>query len=204
MKKYLVECIGSFFFVLCIGLAVRSAGDLTPFVIGTSLMVLVYAWWYISGGHYNPAVTLWLAVSNKFSWSQVLPYWISQILGAVIAGLCVPGLLGTHLPLLAVDPSMTRLVVSEFLFTFLLVYVVHHVAVSNSGNSFYGLAIGFAVMVGAYAVGPISGAAFNPAVVIGSTFDGLFARKSVPRYVVTQLAAAAFAGLVYNAVTEPD
>lgn len=127
-------------------------------------------------------------MSNKFARSQVLPYRISQIVGAAFAGLCVPGLLGAHLPFLAVDPSMTRLVVSEFLFTFLLVYVVHHVAISNPGNSFYGLAIGFAVMAGAYAVGPVSGAAFNPAVVIGSTFDGLFARKSVPRYVVTQFA----------------
>ena len=204
MKRYLVEFIGTFFFVLCIGLAVKSATVLTPLVVGLSLMVLIYAWWHISGGHYNPAVTLGLAVSGKFPWSQVAPYRISQLTGAIVWALCAPGLLGAHLSLVSLDAGMTRIVVGEFLFTFLLVYVVHHVIVSNPGNQFYGLAIGFTLVVAIYCIGPISGSAINPAVVIGSIFDGLFERKSVPRYVVTQCAWAAFAGLVYNAVTEKD
>ncbi len=202
MKKYVVEAIGTFFFVLCIGLAVRFSGSLAPLVIGAALMVLVYAGAYISGGHYNPAVTLGLATSGKFSWSQVLPYWISQLVGAIIWGRLVSRFLSGYLTPLSLDPSAVKVIVAELLFTFALVYVVHHVAAaeSNSNNSFYGLAIGFTVLVGGYVVGTYSGGAFNPAVVIGSYFNGLFTFDTAWQHLVGQLIGAILAGLCCKAL----
>lgn len=168
MKKYLGEVLGTFFFVLSIGLAVQFGGEMTALAIGVALMVLVYAGAHISGAHFNPAVTLGLAVSGKHSWSQVIPYWISQLLGAVLAGYLVTWIVGSALTTVALDPEALKVIIVELLFTFVLVWVVLNVAATdnNSGKSFYGLAIGLAVFVGAVSVGSISGGAFNPAVVI--------------------------------------
>lgn len=78
--------------------------------------------------------------------------------------------------------------------------MVLNVATSRgtSGNSFYGLAIGFTVLAGAYAMGPISGAAFNPAVVLGLTLVGLFAASNIWIYFVANFAAAAAAAAMFK------
>ncbi len=203
MNKYLVEFIGTFFLVLTVGCTVISpgAGNLAPLAIGASLMVMVFAGGHISGAHYNPAVTLGVWLRGKCQTKDVIPYWISQIVAAVIAGLVVrffkngstvtPGSFATIPSLLA-----------EFLFTFALVYVVLHVATSKdtAGNSFYGLAIGMTVMTGAYAVGNISGGAFNPAVVVGLCVMGLSTWKSMWIFWLAELVAGAAAALVFDLV----
>lgn len=81
MKKYITEFIGTFFLVCVIGLAVANAGTMAPVAIGFILMVMVYAGGHISGAHYNPAVTLGLALSKKINMAEVIPYWIAQIAG---------------------------------------------------------------------------------------------------------------------------
>ena len=80
---------------------------------------------------------------------------------------------------------------AEFLFTFALVYVVLNVATAKGteGNSFYGLAIGFTVVAGAYAVGSVSGGAFNPAVAVGGSIMNIFAWGNIWIYLVAQLAS---------------
>src|SRR5476649_1297781 len=90
MKKYLVEFIGTFFLVLTIGMSVidPGAGALAPLAIGSALMIMVYAGGHVSGGHYNPAVTLAVWLRGRCAAADVLPYWISQILGALAAA-CV-------------------------------------------------------------------------------------------------------------------
>jgi aquaporin Z len=107
----------------------------------------------------------------------------------------VPALPGSGLPIL---PAL----VAEFLFTFALVYVVLNVATAKgtAGNSFYGLAIGMTVMTGAFAVGNISGAAFNPAVAVGVTIMGLSTWANIWVYWVSELLAGALAALVFKAV----
>jgi aquaporin Z len=203
MNKYLVELIGTFFLVLTIGCTVISpgAGDLAPIAIGASLMVMIFAGGHISGGHYNPAVTLGVWIRGRCEARDVLPYWVSQLIGAVLAALVVQFLKGSsHKPV--GNPPILPALLAEFLFTFALVYVVLHVATAKgtAGNSFYGLAIGMTVMSGAFAVGNISGGAFNPAVALGITLMGLSAWSSIWIFWVAELAAGAGAALVFKAV----
>src|SRR4051794_23411299 len=176
MAKYIVEFIGTFFLVFTIGMTVLGAdpstpaAGLAPLAIGSVLMVMIYAGGHISGGHYNPAVTLAVWIRGRCATADVIPYWIAQFAGAVLAAFVVTylrGDFGTPGP----DPSVPKAFLVEFLFTFALAYVVLNVATSKAtaGNSNYGLAIGFTVMVGAFSVGSISGAAFNPAVAVGVT-----------------------------------
>src|SRR6202040_1585826 len=113
--------------------------------------------------------------------------------GAVAASLTVPFLPNAWLPVTAMKPSIGPALLAEFLFTFALVYVVLNVATAkaNIGNSFYGLAIGFTVMTGAFAVGGISGGAFNPAVAVGISVMGLSAWSHLWIYLVATLAGGA-------------
>ena len=100
---------------------------------------------------------------------------------------------------------MAKWFLSEFLFTFALVYVVLNVATAkaNAGNSFYGLAIGSTVMVGAFTVGPISGGAFNPAVALGCLYMGLLSVHNFVLYIATQFSAGVLAGWIFK-VLNPD
>src|SRR5271154_7381573 len=91
MKKYLVEFIGTFFLVLAVGMNViiPGSGSLAPLAIGATLMVMVYAGGHVPGGHYNPAVTLAVWLRGRCAKADVLPYWVSQILGALAASFIV-------------------------------------------------------------------------------------------------------------------
>jgi len=170
VKRYLTELIGTFFLVLTIGLATLGNAQLAPIAIGSALMVMVYMGGHVSGAHYNPAVTLAVLVRGKIDATEVAPYWLSQIAGAVAAGAAVYAIVGeTFAPAPAPEASALAVLLAETLVTFALSLVVLNVATSEKtkGNSYYGLAIGFTVLAGAIVAGPVSGGAFNPAVGIG-------------------------------------
>jgi len=183
MKNYLTEALGTFFLVLVIGLVVASGSEFAPIAIGTALMVMVYAGWHVSGGHYNPAVTLGLSIAGKSPWSQAIPYMISQLIGAFLASGISYRLVGQNLIVSpAITTSSLTAIVAELLFTFALVYVVLNTACTKAteGNSYYGLAIGLTVMAAAFAVWWISWWAFNPAVAAGpQLFDLLMWGTSI-------------------------
>ena len=212
--KYLVELIGTFFLVFTIGMTVMGpdASPLAPLAIGASLMIMIYAGGHISGGHYNPAVTLgvFLRGGNKISVADVIPYWVAQVVGAILAGVLVLYVKGN--PPAAVPAANAHVdgvaekVLVEFLFTFALVWVVLNVATSKdtAGNSFYGLAIGFTVVVGAFAVGAVSGGAFNPAVAIGATTMKLISAADVWIHIVADLLGGVAAAFVFRFVNPKD
>ena len=134
-----------------------------------------------------------------------MPYWVAQLIGAGIAAALVKFLKAGPVAApgnLSVLPSL----LAEFLFTFALVYVVLNVATAKgtSGNSFYGLAISMTVMVGAFAVGGISGGAFNPAVAVGIILMGLASWSSIWIFRLAELLAGAAAALVFKAVNPGD
>jgi aquaporin Z len=170
-------------------------------------MVMVYAGGHMSGGHYNPAVTLAVLVRGRIGATEAFGYWIAQLAGGAVAALAVRATVrasASHV----VAPAQHALwmaLFAEFLFTFALGYVVLNVATSKDhpDNSFYGLAIGATVIAGAVAVGGISGGAFNPAVVVGGAAMGLFAWSTLT-YVAAQLVAGAGAGLVFRALNPED
>jgi aquaporin Z len=207
VNKYVTEFIGTFFLVLTIGCTVvgSGAGAFAPLAIGSALMVMIFAGGHISGGHFNPAVTLGVWMRGKCDAKDVAPYMGSQILGALLAALTVKFLKGSA----AVTPiqlTMLPALFAEFLFTFALVYVVLNTATAKgtSGNSFYGLAIGFTVMVGAFSVGNISGGAFNPAVAVGISIMGLSSWSNLWIYLVANFAGGALAAGAFKALNPTD
>ncbi len=207
MNKYLTEFIGTFFLVLTVGCTViiGGSGVIPPLAIGSALMVMVYAGGHVSGGHYNPAVTLGVWIRGRCATKDVVPYWVAQIIGAALAAVVVGCLRGEHTASpMTVKPLPALL--AEFLFTFALVYVVLNSATAkaNAGNSFYGLAIGFTVVVGAFAVGGISGGAFNPAVAVGISVMGLSPWPNLWIYLLADLVGGLVAGLTFKFINPED
>ena len=204
LRKYLVEFIGTFFLVFTVASAVLLGGEgvIAPLAIGFALMIMVYAGGHISGGHYNPAVSFAAAIRGALAWGQLIPYWIFQVLGAAGAALLVANY--ATLPAVGECPfTLTQVIIGEFLFTFALCYVVLQVATSKKteGNSYYGLAIGSTVMVGAFAVGGIFClGAFNPAVAVGLGLIHSACWAGVGVIALTNLVAGACAALVYKFV----
>ena len=207
-RKYATELIGTFIFLFAIAAAVLSSSSLAPLAIGSALMVMVYAGGHVSGGHYNPAVTLAALVRGRIRFADAVAYWVCQVVG---------GLLGMSLARWVVHPAhvatltlsghvLAAAFVAELVFTFALCYVVLNVATSkdNPNNSFYGVAVGFTIMVGAITVGAISGGVFNPAVAISGATIGLFAWSTLWIYIVAQLVAGIVAGLVFLALNSDD
>lgn len=210
MNKYVTELIGTFFLVLTIGatvigLGAADAGFMAPLAIGAVLTVMVYAGGHISGAHYNPAITLAVWMRGRCPTSEVPGYIIAQILGAVLAALVVGFLTGgPAAPPAPID--IPKSLVAELLCTFALAYVVLNVATAkaNSGNSYFGLAIGLTVTASAYAVGNISGGVFNPAVAIGVGVMNLVNITDIWVHIVADFAGAALAALVFRFVNPTD
>ncbi|MBV9009409.1 MAG: aquaporin [Verrucomicrobia bacterium] len=207
MNKYVAEFIGTFFLVLtvgCTGIG-AAAGVIAPLAIGAALMVMVFAGGHISGAHYNPAVTLGVLIRGKLKPGDAVPYWIAQFIAAAVAALLVSKVLRGGAPITAIAPKIGPALLAEFLFTFALVYVVLNAATAEgtSGNSFYGLAIGMTVMAGAFAVGDISGGAFNPAVALGISLLGISIWHNLWIYLVANFAGGIAAAAVFNVINPP-
>jgi aquaporin Z len=197
-RKLVVEFVGTFFLVYTVCMATHpqtGAGALAPLAIGAVLMVMVFAGGHISGAHYNPAVSTAVLIRGKMTSQEWGGYVLVQLVAAVLAGLLGRAVIGAGTA--GAFASTGKMLIVEFLFTFALAYVVLNVATARGteGNSFYGLAIGFTVAAGAFAVGGLSGGAFNPAVALGASVLGIFKWSNIWIYVVACLlggAAAAF------------
>ncbi len=205
MARYLTEFVGTFFLVLAIGLTVLAGTPLAPLAIGAMLLVMVYMGGHVSGAHYNPAVSLALLLRGKLATGDFVPYVLAQLAGAFVAAFVVKLLLGRSFAPAPGDGvgSFSALLV-EVLFTFALALVQLNVTASERtrGNSFYGLAIGFTIVAAAFAGGPVSGGAFNPAVGIGPTLvHGLTGGGSWSHlwlYLVGPFVGGALAAMVFG------
>lgn len=219
--KYLTEFIGTFFLVLTIGLTVNQdwAGtSMAPLAIGCALMIMVYMGGHVSGGHYNPAVSLAAALRGAMKMADLIPYWVAQVAGALAAAYVVSIVIispeGAEVATNYFGPapgagytlSSPGPWIVEILFTFALALVVLQTATSagTKNNSFYGLAIGFTVVVAAFAGGGISGGAFNPAVGIGPNVikqfvgGGAGAINNIGLHVVGPFIGGALAAFVFQ------
>ncbi len=197
--KLIIEFIGTFFLVLTIGLSAN------PIAIGAVLVAMVYLGGYISGAHYNPAITLAVWMRRKISARDAGWYVLVQLVAAIVAA-AVYFVISGKVMVVTPGPGVTfgRALLAEIIFTLALVSVVLHTAISNKakGNNYYGLAIGFTLLVGAFSVGSISGGAFNPAVGLGPAlfdFSSLSSHASnLGLYLVGPLAGGALAAIVFG------
>jgi aquaporin Z len=216
MRKYLTEFIGTFFLVLTICLMTNPkigpnfGGALTPLAVGSALMVMVYMGGHVSGGHYNPAVSLAVLLRGRLGLVDFVFYMIAQVLGAMAACGVAHLILASRFPLApATTTTVEMAVLVEALFTFALALVVLNVATSTKteGNSYYGLAIGFTILVAAFAGGPISGGAFNPAVGTGLIVTDVLLAKGVANdlwiYWAGPMVGGLVAAVVYRLQQEP-
>ena len=144
-------------------------------------------------------MSLGVWVRGKLSLNDTLIYWVSQLIGAALAAYVAKYFLGAsgsgndHI-------ETGKSILAELVGTFALVTVVLNTATSskNAGNSYYGLAIGFTVLAMAYALGGISGGAFNPAVAFGMTLFGAFSPSNIWIYLIGNLGAGLLAGFMYK------
>lgn len=184
---------------------------MAPLAIGLGLAAMVYMGGHISGAHYNPAVSFGLFLRGVLPPVELALYWFTQFLAGSLAFLLAYQLSGKSVGIYpgAGVPWYWALV-AEVLFSAALVLVVLNVAATKetAGNSYYGIAIGFTVASGAYVVGPISGAAFNPAVgfaaTLGAALFGHGTWSDLWIYIVGPLAGAALAVVIHRVQVRPQ
>jgi aquaporin Z len=207
-RKYVVEFIGTFFLMFAVAMASYSGSVFTPLAAGATLMVMIYAGGHISGGHFNPAVTMAVLWRRRIGIGDAVGYWIAQLAGGVIAAVIARAVVNPVAvrTLTLTGHAEAAAAVAELLFTFALCYVVLNVATSKdqARNGFFGLAIGFTVVAGAFAIGAVSGGSLNPAVTLGAGVGGLFAWSTIWIYFLVQLGAGVAAGLTFLGLNPDD
>lgn len=207
MRRYATEFVGTFFLVFTVCTAVLGGTSLAPLAIGAVLAAMIFAGGHISGGHYNPAVSLAVYLRGKLSLVDLGAYAVAQLVAGVVAALTAKYVVPNTVTAFTVSgDAIVRAALVELLFTFALGYVVLSVATSKDhpNNSFYGLAIGFTVLAGAVAVGPVSGGAFNPAVGLGTLVAGIAGVSALWVYLFATLAGGAIAGVVFRWLNPDD
>mmetsp|Transcript_19013 Transcript_19013/g.34352 ORF Transcript_19013/g.34352 Transcript_19013/m.34352 type:complete len:459 (+) Transcript_19013:102-1478(+) len=209
-SRYISEFIGTYMLVFSVGCNVVASGSAWAVVsIAATLMVAIYALGSVSGGHFNPAVTFAVGLAGKMPWIEVATYMAVQVAAGTLAGASYTVLLMETLPL---SPGKGvvwwQAGLAEFFYTFMLAFVVLNVAVTrrHANDQFYGLAIGFVVVAGGYAAGPLSGGCFNPAVALGidisSMYRGNFGWSLL--YTCFELAGGALATTLFKVVRPDD
>jgi aquaporin Z len=192
MKKLLMEFLGTFFLVLTVALTAN------PFAIAAMLMAWVYIGGYVSGAHYNPAVSLAVALRGRLPWDQVPLYMIAQTLGG-FAAFAMASFLHGHITMPAPGAGVTlfQAFIVELLLAFILALVVLTVATADKfkGNTIFGFAIGFTIPALAVLGTPISGGLFNPALALGAlSFGALKGMHIVFLHLVMYVAGALLGG----------
>jgi len=204
LHKLFAEFIGTFMLLVSFGFNVLS-GDPTWGVISIActLMVLVYALGSVSGGHFNPAVSVAVGLARKMTWKDVCAYVCTQCAAGIVGGLTYAVVLGRTFNLGPTGShSWWEAGLAEFIYTCLLCFVVLNTACSKrrpGADQFFGVAIAFSIVAGGYGAGAISGGCFNPAVVLGimaSSSGNVFGWCIV--YCAFQVWAAALAAELFS------
>ena len=180
---------------------------------GTIVVATVYALGHVSGNHINPAVTLGLAVTGKFPWSQVLPYIAAQVAGAVFGAAAIIGVLGHKasdvglgVASYADSTPVLQAFTAEFVGTFILVFTIFGVIHRKASAGFAGVAIGLVVFAAIIPVAPTTGASINPARTVGPMLvqqiaGGTVNWNQLPVYLSAELLAGALAALAFGFIS---
>lgn len=215
----MAEFIGTFMLVITVCLVVvqDAQAPVTSIIgIASSLMCMIYALWNVSGANFNPAVSFALLLTNNLPAKEFGLYVLAQLFGGFSAvGIATSFYPDWHVGLgvgsksTAVHlahGSVAAIVVAEIFYTALLVFAVLNSAVRDAGNQYFGLIIGFSVIVGGVSVGSLSGGAFNPAVALSLFFGGVFHVKhfnaqSAFLYPASELIGAAVAAGIFKVIS---
>jgi aquaporin Z len=205
--EYAVEAIGTFSLVFTVGAAVGSASPFALLGLGAVLVVMVYSGGYLPGGHYNPAVTLAMLMRHRVALRDAIAHWIVQLgagllAAALVRGIVDPAQVASNAAMSPAGHTLVIALVLELIITFALCYMVLDVATSkrHSNSSRYGLALGFTVLAGAFAVAAISGGPFNPEASLGTAVMAMFAWPTLWVYLVAQILAGLAAGVTFLAL----
>jgi MIP family channel proteins len=214
LPRYAGELIGAYLLVVvATGVVVgnvAAAGTIghVGVAIATGLIVtaLIYALGHLTGAHLNPAVSLAFAVGRHFPVRDLIPYWLAQLAGAVLASLTVRLLWGNVANLGASLPGLDdgRALLLEGLLTFLLMFVITAVATdSRAVGQAAALAIGSVVLLEVMFAGPASGASMNPARSFGPALvSGTWAHQWI--YLVGPMVGAVAGVLTYEAIRRAE
>lgn len=211
MRRYIAEFVGTFgivFAPVALSASGRFAGSdsglmAAAWVSGLTVLAMIYALGHISAAHFNPAVTLGFAIAKRFPWKYVLPYWIAEFLGGIVAAALVALLFGgghgVHIP---AEGALMRAVGVEAVLTFLLMLVIIAVATDRRANgAIPGLAIGLIVVVDVMIGGAVTGGSMNPARSLGpALFGGSTPLSAYWVYVVGPITGAVVAALLYEVI----
>jgi len=209
IKKLAAEVVGTFgfFFIGYSGIAATveaGASVYVPIGFGFGLAAMIFAFGHISGGHFNPAVTAGLTAGGRFPTSDVIPYWVAQLAGGLVAAVAVRIVYSND----ALDATVTapgpgisdgKAMVVELIFTFLFVLVIATVATDSRApwnGVFAPLAIGLFLFTAASVIGGVSGGSLNPAISLAPAIVAADL-SNVWIYIVGPLAGAALAGLTH-------
>ena len=208
-RKYVVEFLGTFFLVMTICMtAVGGIGQFSPLASGLMLVVIMYSGFHISGGHFNPAVSLAVYLRGKLNAGDVLPYIVGQFLGGTLAAM-LAGFLLASMGTPEASPKeldIAPALISELLGTLLFVYVFLNLTTikKTAGNVFYGLALGCTLMSTMYTFGGVSVGAFNPAIALSLTMANLTSWASIWVFLVANFAGGVLAAFLSQYVNGPE
>jgi aquaporin Z len=208
-RKYVVEFIGTFFLVMTICMTMFNEPTLiSALAVGLMLIAITYSGFEISGGHFNPAVSLASYLRGKLDAGDLLPYIVAQFLGGMLASMLAGFLqisVGGSMPAtmeLVIAPAL----IAELLGTIFFVYVFLNVttAKKTKGNEFYGLAIGVAFFACLYAFGHVTAGAFNPAIALGLAMSDCTSWSSIWIFLVANFAGGVLAAFISQYVNGPN
>jgi len=206
IARYAAEFVGTFLLVFTVGCNVITGQPVWGGVsIACVLTVSIYAMGKSSGGNFNPAVSVALGLAGKMQWSEVGIYCAVQLVAGIVAAFAYVGMFGMHLSFNLTPGkghSWWQACLVETIYTFMLCFVVLNVAASKvhgGKNQFYGLAIGFVVVAGAYGAGTVSGGCFNPAVALAlDTASFWIGFQYGPLYMIFEFIGAALAATLFK------
>lgn len=210
LRNAVAEAIGTFALVFVAVLVVATGSGPTPTAMANGLIIVVFvaALGHVSGGHFNPAITLGMYLGKKIDIQGAATYWAAQLVGSLVAALIVlmtteRDAVAAGTPVIASGVGVAAAIVVEAVATFFLVLVVFGTVVDDrSPISVYPFAIGLTVSAGVFAIGPLTGGALNPArgfgpAVVGGGWGGVAA------WLIGPLLGAALAWAVYQYVLAP-
>jgi aquaporin Z len=213
-KKYIAEFIGTFFLTLAVCMTTFSkvSADIQPIAIGMTLMALIYTMGYMSGAHFNPAITIGIWLRGRIDSKDAGIYIVAQLVGAAAAAL-ISGVLISAKPQLApvaiTTPqyfSMIPALLAELIGAFALMWIVLNVATTKTleGNNFYGITIGLGLTGLIYIFGSVSGSVFNPAVAMATCITQFNSWQNIWIGLVGTIAGAALAAVLFKFINSDE